>query len=619
MVRLPATLFLILLILVLGPAPASAQSDALVVEIQWPNQGETVYGGPSSLLYKIPIKGQISSDVFDLRGVDVQLELYKNDIPLGSLRHEGLVDGAFAFDVTVNPHASTEEFTIGFTDCGLLCHSEGELALQPGRLLARVTATAPDGTSVQAERTFTVDIAGTATIPVDVVLATDGQIPVAGVNVSAATWLYMWRSRFGAAQSDAFGRADVRVEALGQAAARYILRVEPTIVDGVLYQGTESITVDLAPGATAAPAIRLAVEGLRGHIEGQLATNDTGEHVLRAISLPEGRVAATQTCDDGHFTFDDLDVDQYLLVASAVQAPAPAGLMGLDRRQVDLTQQLTETVRLSFARPQLLARGTLLDEAGRALPFGWLRGSERVTGVMPESGAFFLNKSNSHSVSGTLTANAPGYYAAVVPATSRGENEPLVVALRPQPGTRTLPWGAGRIIAPSGNLQEVSANAMTLQRGYLWGSGASDEPFAIATPVARLELSGGRFALQMLPDKQAWLFLFEGQARVIDDTHGREILLVEGQMLNLLNPEGLVPVPYDPLVIAALDLHEAAPSSPVWEPGLVARVRVTLARLGTGTAQLITFLTYTLITLSFVALPLYLIIRHRRHSPISHL
>jgi hypothetical protein len=261
----------------------------------------------------------------------------------------------------------------------------------------------------------------------------------------------------------------------------------------------------------------------------------------------------------------------------------------------------------------------LLDEEGLALPFGWLRGSERVTGVLPESGAFILAASDSHSDIGALTANAPGYYAAVVPPTSQGQNESLLVPLRPQPGTQTLPWGTGRIVAPSGNVQEVSVNGMTLQRGYLWGRGASDEPFTVATPVARLEFSGGRFALQMLPDQQAWLFLFEGQARVIDDPDDREILLEEGQMLNLLNPEGLVPVPYDPLVVAALDLHDTAPEPPVWEPGLGARARTALARLGVGAAQLITFLTYTLVALSFVALPLYLFIRHRRRSPIANL
>ena len=44
--------------------------------------------------------------------------------------------------------------------------------------------------------------------------------------------------------------AQVRVEALSQAPTHYVLRVEPTVVDGVLFESVAPVSVTVPPGAT---------------------------------------------------------------------------------------------------------------------------------------------------------------------------------------------------------------------------------------------------------------------------------------------------------------------------------------------------------------------------------
>lgn len=594
-------------ILALCLSPAIAQSeDELTVVIHWPNHGETVYGGPSSLLYKIPIKGEVTGSGYDLADVDVRLELFKDDRPFGSLVHRGEADGSFAFEVTVNPHASTEEFTIGFFDCGLFCHSEGEMALLPGPLVARVTAVAPDGQTAEAERAFVVDVAATARIPVEVILA-GGEEPVADVNVSGATWLYMWRSRFGAAQTDALGRAEMRVEALSQGPTRYEVRVEPTIVDGILYRGVEAVLIDVPAGAAMTQPVQLEVVGSRGRIEGRLATSgEAGGYKVHAIHLPDGECVATETARDGMFVFEDMDVDQYLLAATGPEASV--GVMtdvaGPDRRYVDLTQALSETVRLTFAEPLLIAEGQVLGEDGEPLPFATIRGGGDETGVFPHSGRFALRAIEGDG--GPLTVSAPGYYAVVTPVAGAE-----AVRLKRQAGTQRLAWGAGHVVAPAENVQDVSEDVITLHRGYLWGQGG-DRPFVIKIAQATITIDGGRFALAYQPGEMGWLYLFEGEALVAAAGAGGEVVVGAGQSVNLLNAEGLSAVGYEAAAVSALGLDEATPLPPVWEPTLGARVQTALARAGIGTAQLVTLVTYVLIIVALVVFPLMAVIGRRR-------
>ena len=94
----------------------TAQSGDLAVELEWPNEDETLYAGPSSLLYKIPIKGWISTSTFSPADIKVRLEVFEGFELIGSLETIPDGDGRFQFFTTVNPRGSSEEFTIAFND-----------------------------------------------------------------------------------------------------------------------------------------------------------------------------------------------------------------------------------------------------------------------------------------------------------------------------------------------------------------------------------------------------------------------------------------------------------------------------------------------------------------------
>ncbi|HSM55641.1 MAG TPA: carboxypeptidase regulatory-like domain-containing protein [Candidatus Sulfomarinibacteraceae bacterium] len=605
------------LLLWLAPTVAHAQDgdSALSVMIEWPNEGETFYAGPSSLLYKVPIKGRVESETHEPDEIAVQLDVFHGDELIGTLLHDLDEGGGFEFQVTVNPHGSTEQFTIGFYDCGLLCHSEGEMPLRPGHLRLLVTATARDGAEASATRQVTVDVAQTATVPVDVVL--DGeQVAVADVTVSAATRVYLWRARFGSGLSDSEGRAEVAVEALSQAPTEYVFRVEPTVVDGVLYEGLAPETVRLPPGAESAPPITLAVTSRRGSIAGSLSSAAVvpGGTEVWAIRLPDGAAFRTEINEEGRFQFSDLPVDEYLvtldhaaLLQSGWQSPP---------HTLDLAQELEAEATLALAQlPGVPLQGVIRDESGLPLPFAWVdvRDSGATAATTPDDGRFTLGGLQREPT--TVTFQAPGHYARaqVVEAQS---GEAHSVALVRKPDTRALAWGQGEVVVPVESEATLEGQTVILEQGWLWGEGG-DAPLQLETPVATMAVDEGRFALEYLPGRHAWFYLFEGAAELRSPSGGEAIALQGGQMVNLYNGEGLRVVSYEPAVVHALHGRQASPLPVAWEPTMSARVRDGLARLGIGAAQVVTFVTYLLVILSLLSLPLlplYLTRRRRRAS-----
>ncbi|MFW6069884.1 MAG: carboxypeptidase-like regulatory domain-containing protein [bacterium] len=603
------------LLLLLLPAVAFAQEDDsdLSVVIEWPNEGETFYAGPSSLLYKVPIKGSVESEMYEPDEIAVQLDVYHGEELIGTLLHDLDEDGGFEFYVTVNPHGSTEQFTIGFDDCGLLCHSEGEMALRPGDLSLLVTATAPDGVEASASRQVTVDVAQTATVPVDVVL--DGErVAVSDVTVSAATRVYLWRARFGSGLSNSEGRAEVPVEALSQAPTEYVFRVEPSVVDGVLYEGLAPETVRLPPGAESVPPITLAVTSRRGSIEGHFASAGAvpRESDVWAIRLPEGAAFRTTVDEEGRFHFDRLPVDEYLvtldhaaLLQSGWQSPP---------HTVDLTEDLDAEVALALAQlPGVPLQGVIRDESGLPLPFGWADAPEgaATAATTPDDGQFTLGGLRREPT--TVVFQAPGHYAQaqVVEAQSGGIYS---VELVRKPDTRALAWGRGEVVIPAESEATLREHIVTLEEGWLWGQGG-EAPLVVETPAGSISLERGRFALEYLPGRHAWFYLFEGRAEWTPVSGGEGVTVAGGQMINLQNGEGLTATSYEPAVAHALHGREAPPLPVTWEPTLSARVRDGLARLGIGAAQLVTFVTYLSVILSLLSLPLlplYLIRRRQR-------
>lgn len=591
--RLGLLIFLLLLSLAAVDL-AGAEEDGPVVRITWPNEGETLYAGPTSLLYKVPVKGRIEGITEDPASVEVRLDVFRGEEQIGpSLRTTPASDGSFTFKVTVNPHGTRREFEIAFSDCGTACHSEGQMALQPGQLRLEVTATGPNGRQSVAVRHVTVDVSGQATVPVQVLV--DGE-PAAGVTVSAATRVYLWRARYGSGVTGVDGQAEVSVEALGQAPTTYLFRVDPTLVDGVLYEGADSARVVLPPGARSAPSITLTATGRRGTISGQVQGDEAA--TIHAVRPADGSTMAMEATASGAFSFEDVPIDRYRLTAGGPVA-------SVDLTADPVANDVTLPTGSEPAPVAILAE----DETGARLPFAWAT-SDGESGIAhPRSGAIRLANAGAGA---SLMVHAPGYFSQAQVVSG---DLPLRVALSRRPETRLLPWGDGRLVLPAGSRFEMDGRMITLEQGWIWGEGADAAPFTVATPAASVTIATGNFALEVLSSDRGWLYLFDGAATVRrnDDP---PVVVEGGQMVNLWRGEGLRPVSYDPVAVAVL-APEGAPSwmPAVWERELRAQLRDRLARAGIGIAQVITFVTYSLALLAALASPLLAVYVWRRWRP----
>lgn len=596
---------------------ASAQDGALRLWLEWPNEGETLYAGPTSLLYKVPIKGRVVSDEYEANQIQVRLEVFKGAAAIGRLTQLPEADGAFEFFVTVNPRGAVEEFPIAFVDCGRVCHSPGDLDLQPGHLRLQITATDPAGNTATLERSIVVDLSDYATVPVQAVLADDPDRVIEGVRVSASTRMYLWRARYGLGMTGSDGMAAVRVEALSQAPTRYVFRVDPTIVDGVLYRGIDSVEITLPPGAISAQPVMLQLAASKGQISGALsAATDVPFAALkvRAIHLPDGASHEAQPSGQGVYAFHDLPIGQYQIALDADTLAAHGCAAG--NLIVDLAASPTTSFDLTL-KP-LTGRslhGTVTDAQGAPLPFAWVTvvDGALTQGVSPESGAYAL-----HGVADetrTIVTSAPGYYSRA-DAIAPDALETLDIALARRPDTKRLAWGDGEILIPPESEADVADGHIAFERGWLWGQGGESQPLIVETVAANIMIHRGHFAIEQSAGRTGWFYLFEGEA-MITAADSDSVNMQRGAMLALVAGARLKPVPLDPNVLAALRPSGSVPISEVWESTVEARIRDGLAQVGIGAAQAITFIAYSLVILLLVVAPLVAVIwqvKRRAHS-----
>jgi len=580
---------------------ATADSGSLTVVITRPAEGETYYAGPSSLVYNIPVSGWVTRGRVPTEAT-VRLEVFQGTRLAGVLTDTVSADGAFIFHITVNPDASGEYFPAELKGCDTSCHYRTNMALPQGSVLLRVTAIATSGERGSAERHIKVDHSGYAIVPVHVVLEDNPEIPVGGIPVMASTWIYMWRARHATGITDAQGNAEMRVEALSQSPTRYVFRVESAVVNGVRYEGTTAVEVTLPPGTTSAPPVTLSVRKRMGYLSGTV-TGDVGlppALALWAIRLPEGTGFRTMASGDGTFVFSDLPIGPYLVVADTGMggASAPAQV-------VDLTGSPTATISIHLvAGKGETLHGAVRDSEGVPLPFAWITMGE--TGpaqrVQPDSGSWSLP--NVASQSTTLVVRAPGYYSrAQVVMPPFGPPLSLEVQLTRRPETQVVSWGKGQVVVPPETRATIEDHQITLRYGWIWGHGGEEEPLTILTPDVEVAIGCGAFALEQPGQQAAWLYLLEGSATVRRRT-GESAEIGPGQMILLTDKGRLSPVALHPVVFAALHPVSAPPIPSVWDPGPTAQLRDHLARMGIGTAQLMTLITYTAMVLSLILLPL---------------
>ena len=615
-------------ILAVAIQPAYAQAGGLSVTIARPGEGEVLWAGPTTLLYSLSITGWVSVQAGSPEDINLTLQVLSGGSVMGTLTTQPLADGTFSFPVTVNPDKDAEELTDRLNlsanaGCISGCHHASDLGLPAGPLVLRVTAVAPDGQRASDERHITVDRAGYASIPVQLILASTPDQSLANVPVAGSARMYMWRARNALAQSDEHGQAKLKVEALSYAPTHYLVRVEPTVVDEALYESTTSVEVDLAAGATAAPPVTLEVQRTLGQIDGKLTLTAGGPTDLtsiniRAIRSIDGVSYKVQSTASGEFHFKDIPIADYVISADQT-ALAAQGLSGQDQR-IDLVRSITATLDLpiAFASNQPV-HGTLRSINGDSLPFGWIENDQvrQTTPIEPRSGQWTLPLKPGQSMS--VIAVAPGYFSQAQVVEASATSGHLVLQLTPRPDTHMLKWGTGTIVVPAESKATIEGRIIGLDRGWLWGQGDDTSAWTINTANYTIIIRRGSFALENVPGQTAWLYLFDGEAQVQrDDQPVQPVTISTNMMMALSNQAKATAIPLEPAIIDALRTATTqVPISAVWEQSPSAQLRDRLALAGITAAQVVTFVTYILVLMSLFLIP-FAVVRlwKRRHAKV---
>jgi hypothetical protein len=586
---------------------AWAQESEFEIFINQPAEGETFYSGPTSLLYSLPVSGWITSAETDLSQIEVRLEVLDEHGLVAAFAENLYRDGTFEFHATANPENSDIQFPaeIMVLGCGDDCHFSGDIDLPAGQITVRLTAIDSKGREAVAERHIKVDRSEYAVIPVHVVHEDDPGRPLAGVTVIGSTRLYLWRARNGTGVTDADGYAYLRVEALTFGSTRHTLRVEPAVINGVLYESSQTAEVMLPPGAQSAPPVTLTVSSREGQVHASLPKTLLPVFPLTPVWLiqPEdGSTRQESLSDDGKFHFQNLPLDTYLL-AFDNERLIPVGLKSAYSK-IDLTSSLTLTLELPvLAVDGSTIPGIVRDEDLNPLSFAWVTPQEYGAPqmVMPGRGEFILDNLPKKRVA--VIASAPGFYsqAQVFEITS---NKQADIFLKMRPDTQRIAWGKGEVVIPGESMVSMSEHSLTLERGWLWGWGGDTLPLVIQTAGVEISLNSGKFALEIIPGPANWLYIFEGSAVVTPAGSAEKKVVQAGEMINLANEGQLKPVELNSVVISALHDNHKAGVLDTWEPTLGAKIRDRLARIGVGTAQMVTFITYFIVFMSLVLVPL---------------
>jgi hypothetical protein len=540
----------------------SAPAEPLSVMIIRPGEGETIYAGPQTMLYSIFITGQVHISSSSPDQSELKLEILSSNVQIGSYTSHPTRNGSFSIPVTVNPDTDSQELTNGLPvdrniSCQTACHFATQLSLKPGIILIRVTVTTPDGQQAISERHISVDRAGYALIPVRVVLADDGVTPVSGVPVTGGARLYLWRTRYTTAITGADGYTMLRVEALAEAPTHYVLKVEPSVVNGEMYESVDSVEITLSEGASAASLVTLHVRSKLGQISGQ-AAGLVGTTRIRAVHLPDYASYTQDTSGYGKFSFKDIPIGRYLLIAGG---PSVAGqAYQLVTQAVDLT----DTTHVIVTLPMKPVAGVEMVASVKAeqdawLPFAWVTSVNGGTTfpALPDSGNVQVDSAAGKSLS--IEVSAPGFYSQAQVFESVA-GRPLVFNLVRRPDTQVLAWGTGEILIPAETQAVSGDHQISLGRGWLWGNGGDGQPFQIKLNAFQIEIKNGRFALESTPGQSTWFYLFEGQAEL--KTRGAVQPIGQGQMVALGESIQPHPVAYDPVIFQALHLLCRIPQYP---------------------------------------------------------
>ncbi len=561
---------------VMRPTAVSAQESGMKVAFIRPSEGETFYASPTSPFASTPVTGWVDAGGFDVRQVQVRLEVFQGPKSYGSLTTRPQTNGTFTFDVAVNPERPASKSS-GEYACQGNCHAITTLGMPSGKVLLRVTATDPLGRKATAERSVVSDHSGYADVPVHIVAADNPKQSIGELTVVADTWLYQWRARQYTVRADAQGNALLHLEALAQAPTRYVVHIQPIVLNGVFYENREPVQVILPPGATRADPVTLSVESKRGQIQGAVdvpaGSQAPSALTVRAIELPRGAVHVAKTAL-GKFSLNDLPIGRYLLTVDDEEAAVQGIQVAPQTIDVGARPIISATLAVSSA-PMRRARGVVHDGNGSPLPFAWLSTEDRRrTGrVVPSSGAFALYGLPVETRA--LWVTAPGYWSKPIAL----DGDSLDITLTPQPDLRVIPAGSGTITLPPPTIGTLSGNQFSLKRGWVWGKGASS--FVLTTPDYDIAVENGSFAVEYFPGQASWLYVTEGNARVTSSGTDGAIRMSAGQMLTF-GPDAPHPAPValDDASVRALHNGEAVPVRIEGDPAIPSRIRDAVEQKG---------------------------------------
>ncbi len=623
-----ASLILGCILAVAAASAAQAQSEDLTIHLTHPNEGETFYAGPSSMLYMVPITGSVKSGSFSADQVSVGIAIYQDSSLVLNLAIAPDADGSFEAFAKVNPGSYSQEFAAEFITCGDVCHFNlltqfqrkewiPSLDLPQGPMLLVVTATDPAGRVTSVKRNIIVDRSAYAIVPVQVILVENSQQSVENIPIEATTWLYMWRSRTGNGATDSEGLAHVRVEALSQAPTSYRFQVKPLVVNGVFYESITPVDIVLPPSASIGPLVTLQVRARLGTIHGQFNGGIPSSQVqIWAIHLPDGDARTAPVSPDGSFIFENIPIGKYVVTADQ-EFLASQGFMAPEE-SIDLSQSISADVALNLLPIEGYSlQGNVMDMDGNRLPFAWVSVEkvDIVEAVMPNSGRYALYGQSLQKI--TLVANAPGYYSqARVTDLTRDDIIGLDFKLVRRPETTSLPWGKGEIIVSPETRISLSGKHIFLERGWLWGQNYEDDPIIIQSGRMEINLSSGIFALEAVPGEPAWFYLFDGSGSVSTYEESNANPIQAGQMIALDENLQLSVVPFDPVVVKAFRSNIRLSVPTTLQPTIKAQLSNRLALIGIDMAKLITYITYTLILASIILLPVMAAYRWLRQRMI---
>ncbi len=573
--------------------------DGLAIRIASPSNGDGLFTN-QEFMAPVNISGRVFTDIHSLEETVVQLEAWSGSVRVTNITIPVAASGSFRFRVVINPDGSQPISGKGGDHECNVCHDDFDPmgSLPSGDVLLQVTAKTSDGRQAIDERWISVDSSGRASLKVHVRDMDTGQA-LEGIPVRASALIYNWRMVYASRNTEPDGSAEFSLDALTENETIYQILVPEVVLDGILYQGLDPVEVSIPAGETNVKDVDLFVHRKKGSLSGQVklkkGDSATGATVW-AVVYPMGPAYQTETDQMGRFSFSGLDITSYLLVAKGKNSNHYS--IGM----VDLLQDLSPDLEIvltgeSFRMLQVK------DERGEAIPFSWLlEENTRQTLVgNPYIGGIPLPENISGSLVGVVTA--PGYYAQANKIDADKKSDLDNLALKEMPDNQILSWGEGQIIIPAQTNTMVGQEELEITRGWIWGANPGDEMLTIHTPEGEIGISSGEFSLEINPLGDSWLYVYKGNATFALSGNVERISVEAGQMLWL--GENAKPIVMSMELVGGLRTGSQMLPEILSEPGMKAKFRDSLIRLGIGSAQTFTLLAYILVFLAMIGLPIF--------------